>query len=181
MNSTKRNVIIAGSKHEVSLKRAINNEFLLAELDGVPFEIFLSREKSGNSLAVIDGYPLTVGKPSGGPLNYSLLVNETEIQVSFSRASGAEVARTNHTPSESPRLSPAHQQAGARVTAHMPGRIVAVKAKPSDRVKVGDPMFVLLAMKMENTLVAPMAGVVKEVYVEAGVTVNKGDLLALIE
>ncbi len=150
------------------------------EFDRIPFEIFLSEEKSGRGLAVIDGLPLTVGKPSNGHLSYTLLVNEKEIQVSFSRTSSVEVVQADLVPLEPHRLSPSLDQGGGKVMAHMPGRIVAVKVKPSDRVKVGDPMFVLLAMKMENTIVAPTAGTVREVYVEAGGSVNKGDLLALI-
>ncbi len=181
MNPTEINFIIAGSKHSVTLLRAVNHQFLLVEFDGIPFEVFLLEEKSGPGLAVIDGVPFTVGKPSGHPLNYTLLVNEKEIRVSFSRTGNTEVVQTDRSHLESPLLRPPRRQGGGRVIAHMPGRIVTVKVKPSDRVKVGDPMFVLLAMKMENTLVAPSAGIVKEVFVEAGGSVNKGDLLALIE
>ncbi len=181
MNSAEHNLIIAGSKHRATLLRALNHQFLLVEFDGIPFEVFLSEEKNGPGLAVVDGLPFTVGKLSGSPLNYTLLVDEKEIRVSFSRTDNTEVVQTNPFPLESHRLRPPRHQGGWRVIAHMPGRIVTVKVKPSDRVKVGDPMFVLLAMKMENTLVAPSAGIVKEVFVEAGGSVNKGDLLALIE
>ncbi len=181
MTSTEHDLIIAGSKHKVSLLRAIDDQFLLVEFDGIPFEIFLSGEKIGRGLAVIDGIPFIVGKPFGGPFNYALLVNEKEVQVSFSRTVGGGGVQSHHFPLESPQVLPSQHLGGERVIAHMPGRIVAVKVKPSDRVKVGDPMFVLLAMKMENTLVAPTAGIVKEVYVEVGGSVNKGDFLALIE
>ena len=47
-------------------------------------------------------------------------------------------------------------------------------------VKQGDPVAVLEAMKMENTLPAPRDGSIQSLPVEPGQTVVKGDLLAII-
>jgi len=44
-------------------------------------------------------------------------------------------------------------------------------------VRRGDVLLVLTAMKMENEIPAPAAGVVKAVSVAAGATVNSGDRL----
>lgn len=66
------------------------------------------------------------------------------------------------------------------VIAPLAGRIVVVKVKVGQRVKRGDLVCVLEAMKMENEIVAPKVGFVKEIRVSEGAIVNKGDVLAVI-
>ena len=48
-------------------------------------------------------------------------------------------------------------------------------------VKPGDPLLILEAMKMENVLVAEIAGTVKEITVRAGDMVEPGKLLVVVE
>lgn len=67
------------------------------------------------------------------------------------------------------------------VTAFMPGRVVLLKVKLGDSVKVGDTLCVLESMKMENEITAPKAGVVQEVKVSEGLMVNKGEPLVTIK
>jgi len=70
---------------------------------------------------------------------------------------------------------------GGDVTAPMPGVILAVRVKAGDKVKVGDVLLTLEAMKMENEISAKKAGVVKEVKVTEGQTVGSGEVLVVIE
>jgi acetyl/propionyl-CoA carboxylase alpha subunit len=60
----------------------------------------------------------------------------------------------------------------------MPGKIVSVAAKAGAKLKKGDPILVLEAMKMEHTLVAPFDGKLTELNAKAGAQVNEGVLLA---
>jgi len=153
--------------------------FLHIEYDAIPFEIFLGEVERGNRLALVDGIPLIIGEAKRGQGTFSLLVNDKRIQVSFSP--GTVYNPLVHArPAIGVPNPPSGREVG-RVIAHMPGRIVSIKVKLGDWVKVGDPILVLLAMKMENTLVAPSTGIMKEVHVDVGVTVNKGDLLAVID
>jgi len=71
--------------------------------------------------------------------------------------------------------------AGGQMTAPMPGRIVAVRAKAGDAVEAGAPLVVLEAMKMEHTIRAPAAGLVKSLNVEAGLLVEEGAILVEFE
>ena len=69
---------------------------------------------------------------------------------------------------------------GESVKAPMPGNILKVVVKAGDTVKEGQLLCVLEAMKMENEIYAPCAGVVSAVPVAKGSTVNTGDLLVAI-
>ncbi len=74
----------------------------------------------------------------------------------------------------------AAQKSGA-VTSLMPGKVVLLKVKMGDKVKAGDPLCVLEAMKMENEIVAPREGTITQVRVEQDSIVDKGDVLVIIE
>lgn len=66
------------------------------------------------------------------------------------------------------------------VNAPLAGAILAVKVKPGDSVKYGQVLLTLEALKMENEIVAPQDGVVKEILVSTGATVNVGDTLVTL-
>ena len=59
----------------------------------------------------------------------------------------------------------------------MPGRVVKVLCAPGERVERGQGLVIVEAMKMENELAAPGSGVVQTVHVEAGRTVEGGQVL----
>ncbi|WP_313111009.1 acetyl-CoA carboxylase biotin carboxyl carrier protein subunit [Aequorivita sediminis] len=67
------------------------------------------------------------------------------------------------------------------IHAPMPGIILEVNVAEGDKVKKGDSLCVLEAMKMENTLTASRDGIVKTVNVAKGDTVDKGKLLIELE
>ncbi len=66
------------------------------------------------------------------------------------------------------------------VLAPIPGLIVDVKVHVGDAVRVGQTVAVMEAMKMENNLVAPVDGVVREVLVQKGSEVATGDRILRI-
>jgi 3-methylcrotonyl-CoA carboxylase alpha subunit/geranyl-CoA carboxylase alpha subunit len=53
----------------------------------------------------------------------------------------------------------------------MPGAVAEVRVAPGDRVKAGDTLVVLEAMKLLQSLRAPVGGVVAEIYCAQGDTV----------
>jgi 3-methylcrotonyl-CoA carboxylase alpha subunit len=68
----------------------------------------------------------------------------------------------------------ATEGSGGRLTAPMPGKVVAVKSEAGARVKRGTPLLVLEAMKMEHTIAAPADGVVESIRYRAGDQVDEG-------
>ena len=69
----------------------------------------------------------------------------------------------------------------SKVTAPLPGTIWKVEVEAGSRVKEGDAVVILEAMKMENEIIAEMDGVVKAIYVAKGDAVQAGDLLVELE
>ena len=67
------------------------------------------------------------------------------------------------------------------VTSPLPGTIYEVKVKKGDKVKEGQPLIKLIAMKMENDITAPRSGTVKEIKVKKDESVSKDDILVIID
>jgi 3-methylcrotonyl-CoA carboxylase alpha subunit len=66
------------------------------------------------------------------------------------------------------------ESAGGRLTAPMPGKVVAVIAKDGQQVKKGEALVIMEAMKMEHTISAPSDGLVEEVLYQVGDQVADG-------
>jgi 3-methylcrotonyl-CoA carboxylase alpha subunit len=69
---------------------------------------------------------------------------------------------------------------GGRLTAPMPGKVVSFAVRAGDKVKKGQPLAVMEAMKMEHTIAAPADGTVAELLYAPGDQVAEGaELLKL--
>ena len=74
-----------------------------------------------------------------------------------------------------------NQTEGGRLTAPMPGKVVSFAVKAGDKVRIGQALAVLDAMKMEHTISAPADGVVAELLYAPGDQVPEGaELLKLV-
>lgn len=65
--------------------------------------------------------------------------------------------------------------------APIPGKVVEVSVSEGDKVKKGQGLIVLEAMKMENELASPSDGDIKEISVKEGQTVKAGMGLLVVE
>ena len=74
-----------------------------------------------------------------------------------------------------------HGPVQGELEAPMPGRVTRVAVAVGEKVKRGQELIVVEAMKMENALVAPSDGVVKSVAVKVGDMVAPGPPLIVIE
>lgn len=119
--------------------------------------------------------------------NYEVEVEETEaVIVGVTDAAPAVPAALAAAPSPAPAAAPSASAAptsaadGTKVLSPMPGNILAVNVSVGAAVKAGDVLLVLEAMKMENDIVAPCDGTVKQILVQKGSTVATDDLLAVV-
>ncbi len=67
------------------------------------------------------------------------------------------------------------------IAADIPGLVVEIKVTEGQQVKVGDPVIVVDAMKMQNELTSAVSGMVVSIPVAAGDPVNPGDTLVIVE
>jgi biotin carboxyl carrier protein len=67
--------------------------------------------------------------------------------------------------------------AAGTVTAPMPGTVLSICKNEGEKVRTGDVVLVLEAMKMENEILSPADGTIKKVNCEEGKTVAGGEVL----
>ena len=113
---------------------------------------------------------------------YRVNVNGTVFEVEIEEMTGAPAAPAA-APVAAPAAAPAAPAApagGEKITAPMPGTILAVNVTSGSAVKKGDVLMILEAMKMENEIMAPCDGTVTSVAVTKGASVESGTLLCAI-
>ncbi|MDT9000725.1 acetyl/propionyl/methylcrotonyl-CoA carboxylase subunit alpha [Paucibacter sp. APW11] len=159
------------------------------EAGGVHHEVLLSRHHQGGMQLTVEGQSLPFAVNSAGTESHELLLGEglgqQRVMVK-TYAQGERVAV--FAPQGSAVLSEidpiAHAGDGAaeggRLTAPMPGKLVAFLAQPGDKVSKGQALAVMEAMKMEHTINAPRDGVVAELLFAVGDQIGDGaELLRL--
>ena len=119
--------------------------------------------------------------------NYRITVNGTAYDVAVEElgagaapVAAVPVAAAPAAPVAAAPTAPAASGAegAVKVSAPVPGKILAIKANVGQALKKGDVVMVLEAMKMENEIVAPADGTVAGINVAVGDSVESGDTLA---
>ncbi len=102
-------------------------------------------------------------------------------------AAPAQIAQPAARPAEAPKPEVKKEAAPAAVAegdvtlpVPMPGTVIRYMVNVGDKVKAGDIVVMLEAMKMENAIPTPAAGTIKAVNFAAGAAVKKGEVLAII-
>ena len=110
---------------------------------------------------------------------YRVNVNGTTYEVEIEEMAGGTTP-----PAPAPAPAPAASgapQGGEKVTAPMPGTILAINVNQGDTVKRGQILMVLEAMKMENEILSPIDGRILSVNTSKGSAVESGALLCVID
>jgi biotin carboxyl carrier protein len=68
-----------------------------------------------------------------------------------------------------------------KITAFIPGIIRKVHVHEGGKIKPGDNLLILEAMKMENIIISSVEGRIKKIYIQEGETIMKNHLLIEIE
>ncbi len=151
--------------------------------------------KNGNSVIVnIDGveYNVNVAKLEKG--NYSILHNNKSYNMeliesgnirtyevnSFKNLFKAEIIDSETKYFRNRQHSQQDDDENV-IIAPIPGRVVNVLIKPGNKVKKGQTMLIISAMKMESEFKAKKEGVVKEINVNEGQNVEANQVMVVIE
>ncbi|MCO0600075.1 biotin/lipoyl-binding carrier protein [Peribacillus butanolivorans] len=68
-----------------------------------------------------------------------------------------------------------------QVRAEISGSVWKIETKAGQRVMEEDVLLIMESMKMEIPIMAPAAGVVKEIKVKEGDTIAEGELAVVLE
>ena len=89
--------------------------------------------------------------------------------------------RDNNLSHEAHQNEKADPADAGQLAAPMPGLVVAIEVSVGERIRQGNTVMVLEAMKMQSSIPAEKSGIVKRVVVGTNHVVDTGDLLAVIE
>jgi biotin carboxyl carrier protein len=161
---------IGDTLHAIEIKR--DGETVFAKVDEREYELEASEPEPNVFLLKYAGKvhefyvaPAALGSP----------------QIISSRHADVEVSLIDPKRLRGSGIAGASADGLAEIKTMMPGKVVRLIAGVGDSVEKGDAVMVVEAMKMQNDLKAPKAGLVKEIRVSEGSTVSAGDVLAVIE
>jgi propionyl-CoA carboxylase alpha chain len=153
----------AGEQYDVAYR--ILGDTIQADVNGVPLGRTIRRDAGPDRVDLeIDGTRRVYRVHRVG--------SETYVDASDGSSALTEVPRFG----DPEKLTPA-----GSLVAPMPGLVRRVLVEVGAAVKAGQPLLVLEAMKMEQTVAAPAAGVVAELRAKTGEQVAAGQVLAVVE
>jgi biotin carboxyl carrier protein len=157
-------------------------------IEGVTRTVDVSRDKDGKYCVKLDGVEHHVDLLRPTPEAYQMLINGASWEVGCVPHGEGYMVDVMGVSTDvavvDPRRKALKLGAGAAsgmIATQMPGRIVRLMAKPGESVKKGAPVLVIEAMKMENEIKSPVDGVLAEVFVTEGQTVEAGTKLVRID
>ncbi|MCE2768674.1 MAG: acetyl-CoA carboxylase biotin carboxyl carrier protein subunit [Saprospiraceae bacterium] len=100
---------------------------------------------------------------------YQIQIDGRTYQVQISDAVDQQILKMNLKSKKSNQLK--------ELRAPMPGLVRQVNVQVGDQVDSGDALFILEAMKMENVLKSPVNGIVSDLFVKPGESVEKNQIL----
>ena len=160
---------------EESYSVMVNNDhkFQLTQEDIAQLDILRTAENSFHVLKNGQSYHIELITRSFNDLHYVIKVN------------GAEYATSVKTPLLHLIDKMGFASNGAKniasIEAPMPGLILDIMVKEGQEVNENDPLLILEAMKMENSITSPRDGVVKSLSIKKGEAVDKKQVLLTFE
>lgn len=167
----KLNAQVGDEMHEVEIRRDKRRVF--ARVDEREYELEASEPEPNVYLLKHEGrvheFFVSPRDSSEAPYLVTSAKSETEVRlIDPKKLRGSSAAGVG-------------SDGAAEVKTAMPGKVVRLILSEGAAVEKGDAVMVVEAMKMQNDLKAPKAGVIKEIRVTEGQTVAAGDVLAIIE
>ncbi len=148
-------------------------------------DVDFTAETQAQGVVVVDGVRCTV--TPWGPSRYRVATPDGHVTVVAvaGNAPGVWACADGHTyefdVGQSPRARAAARTSAGEMTPPMPATVVKVAVAAGVRIEAGDPVVILEAMKMELTIRASHAGLVRAVRCAVGDLVRPGAVLVEID
>ena len=178
-------IFIDGKPRKIELKRTGEHSFA-TKIGDKSLSVRLPTDKPNlekGFLIEVDGKKYQIELPK---IEFEKIFPIKVEEATFKAEVKTQVKKSALTVFEPTPLTPAKkavitkQVVEGAVTAPMTGKILSIKVKKGDQVKVGQILCILEAMKMENEITAPTTGTVREVYVSEGSSVSEGEPIFMI-
>ncbi len=116
--------------------------------------------------------------------NYTIVVNgrSYDVTVQKKKTSADSLVSTGKTAASIPAAQPALPAGGEgeKITAPMPGKIIEIHVRLGERVKKGQALLIMEAMKMHNPILAANDGTISKLFVKVNDSVQSGQPLLSI-
>ena len=155
---------------ELELNVRIDGERVHAEVDGRVYDLELREPEPGSYLFLRESevHECRVNKAHEG---FAVTLHGRNYAVTIVDPKRLRSGQDTH----------GHHHGLAEIKAQMPGKVVKVQIEAGAAIEKGGGIVVVEAMKMQNEMKSPRAGVVVSINVKPGDTVNAGDVLAVVE
>ncbi len=138
--------------NHIAQVRVCEEGYLELQLDEHQYEFFVSTDDEGNGYVSFLGYIFHVRRQD-------VLHGRQEIAGGFDSGGKSD----------------------ERIVSPMPGKVIKINVRKGEKVKKGQTLLIVEAMKMENNIIAPHDGIVEELNVKVGEMVNSSISLILLK
>ena len=168
----------------VEKKAPITGKTIVAPLPGKVIDLKVKVGevvKAGQEVVVLEAMKMENSITS----DYTGVVKQILVAVGDNVATDALLIEIDDTVTTAPKAAapaaaPKAAVSGNKITAPLPGRVIAMKVNVGDSVAVGQEVVVLEAMKMENSITSDYAGTVLEVLAAEGDNVATDATLIIV-
>ena len=160
-------VKVDGREFRVDVTR--EGEGYIVSLNGERKNVVIAHEDKIKLTLIVDNKPFTIVREHD---ENQIRVNSNIYAVQVSDEQIQELIKAGPGKSRKQELA---------IKAIMPGLVVEVNVEEGDRIKNGDGLLIVEAMKMQNEIKASRDGVVRRILVRKGQTVKSGETLIIIE
>lgn len=163
---------IDGESHELNLK--VEGARVFAEVDGRSYQLEASFPMTGRLLLLLNSrvFDCRVGATGARGESAEVHVGSYAYNITLIDPKRLRVGQSAGVQADG---------TAARIVASMPGKVVRLLVEQGAEVEAGDPIVVVEAMKMQNEMKSPRAGIVTTLQATVGATVKAGEVLAIIE
>ena len=165
---------------ERKLRSLLEGEIHSVAIEPIPDGYRVGSTPPGTGMSLVRGPEVPVWSVlSDDGRSFEVMVErrESEIEVSTGQS------RFRFQSASEPRSRPQTGRGSGRleIKSPMPGKVVRVLVARGETVAAGQPILLFEAMKMQNELRTPQAGIVSQVQVQAGQAVEARELLYILD